>query len=237
VRNLQRIRNFTYEELKGWKLRYKQNEYRQRQKLGLFPDHTFIEAEDEEFGLPVIEADEKNDRPKSTNIFIGDTGASCHMVHSANLLTDINEKITIGNGKYITATQIGKLRGYHVSKDGKKQKMILHDVKVVPKLAPFNLFSITRALNKGFILGNDGKTITVKKGSFNLKFDHEIKTKSGYVAGAMIVPRYTTNRNETEVATPTMARGHKMNIERFHQVFGHQSIATTKQTAKCYGIQ
>jgi hypothetical protein len=94
------------------------------------------------------------------------------MVHSANLLndaTDINEKITIGNGKYITATQIGKHCGYHVSKDGKKQKMILHDVKVVPDLAPFNLFSITSALDKGFELGNDGKTITVKKGNFNLK--------------------------------------------------------------------
>jgi hypothetical protein len=34
-----------------------------------------------------------------------------------------------------------------------------------------------------------------------------------------------------------MARGRKMNIERFHQVFGHPSIATTKQTAKYYGIQ
>jgi hypothetical protein len=73
MKNLQRIRNLNYEELKGWKLRYKQNEYRQRQKLGHSPDHTFIEAEDEEFGLPVIEADERNDRPKSTNIFIGDT--------------------------------------------------------------------------------------------------------------------------------------------------------------------
>jgi hypothetical protein len=176
--------------------------------------------------------DEKNDRPKSTNIFIGDTGASCHMVHSANLLidaTDINEKITIGNGKYITATEIGKLCGYHVSKDGKKQKIILHDVKVVPELAPFNLFSTTSALDKGFELRNDGKTITVKEGNFNLKFDHEIKTRSGFVAGAMIVPRFTTNKNGTEVPTPAMARGHTMNIKRFHQVFRHQSIATTKQ--------
>jgi hypothetical protein len=80
--------------------------------------------------------------------------------------------------------------------------MMFHDVKVAPELAPSNLFSITSALNTGFILGNDGKTITVKKGSFNLKFDHEIKTKSGYVAGAMIEPHYTTNRNKTEVATP-----------------------------------
>ena len=56
-------------------------------------------------------------------------------------------------------------------------------MKLVPDLAPYNLFSITWALNNGFQLGNKGRTITLTKGNFTLSFDQEIQTKSGYLAG------------------------------------------------------
>jgi hypothetical protein len=45
---------------------------------------------------------------------MGDSGASCHIVHSDKGMYDvksIKEKITIGNGQYIEALKIEKKRG------------------------------------------------------------------------------------------------------------------------------
>jgi hypothetical protein len=79
------------------------------------------------------------------------------MVHSMDGIIDVkdmNQKVTIGNGQSIHATKIGKLRASYVSKDSEKKKIVLHNVKVVPDLAPSNLFSITAVLESGFKLGN-----------------------------------------------------------------------------------
>ena len=44
----------------------------------------------------------------------------------------------------------------------------MKNVKRVPDLAPYNLFSITWALNNGFQLGNKGKIVTLKNGDFTV---------------------------------------------------------------------
>jgi hypothetical protein len=65
--------------------------------------------------LPLIDRKEI----KAGNIFIGDSGASGHMVHSMDGIIDArdtNQKVTIGNGQSIHATKRGKLRAYNVSK-------------------------------------------------------------------------------------------------------------------------
>jgi hypothetical protein len=129
------------------------------------------------------------------------------MIHSMDGIIDAkdtNQKVTIGNGQSIHETKKGKLRAYYVSKDGEKKKILLHNVEVVPDLAPFNSFSITAALESGIKLGNEGKQIYLKRGDFHLKFDHEISTKGGYVAGVKVIPRHTAI---TEIATPAMSIG------------------------------
>ena len=185
-----------------------------------------------DLALPLVDRDEI----KEGNIFLGDSGASCHMVHSEDGMTDVKEtksKVTIRNGHTIPATMIGNLKAKYVDQEGNEKNIILHDVKVVPDLAPFNLFSMTTALARGFKLGNEGKQIYVQKDGFKLKFDHEIKTKAGYVAGAKIIPRTEL----TNIAAPIIDKGSKMSTTKFHGVFGHQSMASTKNTAKYYGIQ
>ena len=45
------------------------------------------------------------------NIWIGDTGASCHMPNLADRIfetTDINEQVKVGNSTKMTSTKIGK---------------------------------------------------------------------------------------------------------------------------------
>ena len=96
------------------------------------------------------------------NIFIADSGVSCHMTSSLKGITDvvdINETITVGNGQAIKATKMGTMIGTVRTSDGMMRKVSLFECKYVPKLAPFNLFSITHALNRGFELGNDREKI------------------------------------------------------------------------------
>jgi hypothetical protein len=65
--------------------------------------------------------------------------------------------------------------------DGTIMNIVLNNVKYVPKLALYNLFSITQAISSGWMLGNEGKTILLKNGKPVLKFNKMLKTKSGYV--------------------------------------------------------
>ena len=232
---LLRIRTMTYKELCLWKMRYQHNLRRIAGPVWLDgPPVNHIDAEDDEFALPMME----KTVIKDTHTFIGDSGASCHMVHSEKGMFDVtsaNENVTIGNGHKIAVTKVGKLRATYIPKEGKEQKIVLHQVKVIPELAPYNLFSLTAALDNDFKIGNEGKQIYLVKGNFKLKFDREIKTRGGYVAGAKIVPR-EEELNTTNMANPALTRGQKMSIKRFHDMFGHQSVETTKITAKYYGI-
>jgi hypothetical protein len=139
------------------------------------------------------------------NIFIGNSGASCHMVHSDEGMYDvkpIKEKITIGNGQYIKALKIGKKRGMIKLDDGTIMNIVLNYVKYVPKPSPYNLFSITQAISSGWMLGNEGKTILLNNGKSVLKFNKMLKTKSGYVGGAEILPRVDDN-----IAAPALSPG------------------------------
>ena len=58
-------------------------------------------------------ADASKSSPYSRDSWLGDSGASTHMGNTdigMYDVQDVNESITIGNGKTLTATKIGKLR-------------------------------------------------------------------------------------------------------------------------------
>jgi hypothetical protein len=83
---------------------------------------------------------------KSTDIWLGDTGASTHMTNNDDGMFDckkINSTIRVGDGKSIKATKIGKKRVAVIQKDGTLHPLVLHDCKFVPDLW-VNLFSITK---------------------------------------------------------------------------------------------
>jgi hypothetical protein len=177
----------------------------------------------------------------SENIYIGDSGASCHMVHTDEGMYDdksIKEKITIGNGQYIEALKIGKKKGMIKLDDGTIMNAVLNNVKYVPNLAPcnlfcvlnlaiYNLFSITQAISSGWMLGNEGKTILLKNGKSVLKFNKMLKTKSNYVGCAEILPRVDDN-----IAAPALSPGKGVDIMKFHDMLGHVSENTTRKAAE-----
>ena len=164
------------------------------------------------------------------NTWIGDTGATSHMVTNADGLIEaevIDEKIKIGNGQYMRATKKGKLPCVIQQTDGTETKCTI-EVKVLPDLW-CNLFSITAALRKGFSISNEGMKIVLKKGSTNLKFDRIGETvHGGYLIGINIIPRTTA----TNLAM--FDKHKKIDVNYLHRQLGHAGEALIRSTAKVF---
>ena len=60
---------------------------------------------------------------------------------------------------------------------------ILENIKYVPNLALYNLFSKTMTMDNGYKSGNVGKKITLSKNNKIVMFNQKINTKTGYIAG------------------------------------------------------
>ena len=60
---------------------------------------------------------------------------------------------------------------------------ILENIKYVPNLALYNLFSKTMTMDNGYKSGNVGKKITLSKNNKIVMFNKKINTKTGYIAG------------------------------------------------------
>ena len=177
------------------------------------------------------------------NYFLADSGASCHMVHDDTKLYEcvkIDDNIIIGNGERIQATKMGKLKVEVTLDDGKTRKIVLHNVKYAPQLKPFNLFSLTASMKKGFKLGSEGMAITLTKGDFTLKFDKPYHTKEGSVAGIDLRILDSQHEEMTKEVTPNQPEKKEtvtMNVNTMHRVLGHTSEETTRATCKRAGIK
>ena len=78
------------------------------------------------------------------------------------------------------AKKVGNLRCTIQEKNGENFIVLLQNVKCVADLW-LNLFSISKALNNGFNLGNEDVVMKVMKGNATLYFDRILKTKNGFV--------------------------------------------------------
>jgi hypothetical protein len=90
----------------------------------------------------------------ANDLWILDSGASCHYCQSVEGLTDvkeINESIKIGNGDSMKATKIGNLKCEVTKINGEKFTVTINDVKYVPSLC-VNLFSLKKALKQGVVM-------------------------------------------------------------------------------------
>jgi hypothetical protein len=83
---------------------------------------------------------------------------------------EINKSIKIGNGDLMKALKIGNLKCEVTQINGEKFTVTLNDVKYVPSLC-VNLFSLNKALKKGFKVSNDGVVVSIKYKHAKLTFD------------------------------------------------------------------
>jgi hypothetical protein len=134
-----------------------------------------------------------------------DTAASTHMGNTDEGIFDyieINEPVTIGNGKDIWAKKRGKMRLTVLQKDGTSSDMILHDYKFVPKLDCM-LFAVLKSIDQGFKISNEGSNLILTHKTFSdirLVFDRIKYTVDGKLCRVNMTPRAKPNKKEKEMA-------------------------------------
>ena len=119
-----------------------------------------------------------------------------------------------------------------IQQDGSTLNVVLEDYKLVLGLWT-NLFSITKALESDWNIGNKGNIIYMTKRDMKIKFDKMIDTKHGCVYGVEMRPRNLTH-NENGVLT--LIEGKNMNVNKLHEVLGHAGEDVVRRTGNYYGI-
>ena len=189
--------------------------------------------EEADHDIATVAKSQDNKAKITRNTFLGDSAASTHMGNCDEGMFDvtlINSPVEIGNGVFLTATKIGKRRVTAMQADGSTADLVLEDDKYVPELW-VNLFSITKALSKGWNIGNKGINLFVCKGQVRLTFDQVFRTQKGLVLGVEMVPRTST---VGAVATVVLEKGKSIKVDDLHQILGHPSEETTRRTAAFY---
>jgi gag-polypeptide of LTR copia-type len=122
-------------------------------------------------------------------VWVGDSGATCHMTNSEEGLIDwkpIKQGVKMGNGDILEATRIGIMNIKYKDPDSKQEVFFeLRGVKLVPGLCK-KLFSVKAALREGAVLGSKGESMIVKKGNVNLVFK---ETKKGGLLSTILQPK------------------------------------------------
>jgi hypothetical protein len=85
----------------------------------------------------------------TSNTFIADSGATCHMRGSLEGMFNLKLHVTdimVGNDETISSVSKGNYKGLVLQKYGSSFEVILQDVLCIPKLM-VNLFSLTKAIS------------------------------------------------------------------------------------------
>jgi hypothetical protein len=173
----------------------------------------------------------------ANDLWILDSGASCHYCRSVEWLTDvkeIDESIKIGNSDSMKATKIGNLKCEVTQINGEKFTMIMNVVNYVPRLC-VNLFSLNKALNKGFKVSNDGVVVSLNYKHVKLTFDRVIHATDGCVTGVSMKPILSNKING--FANVSISNERIYDINHFHKLFGHCGQEILNKTNKIYGFK
>jgi hypothetical protein len=173
----------------------------------------------------------------ANDLWILDSGGSCHYCRSVEGLTgvkEIDESIKIGNGDLMKETKIGNLKCEVTQINGEKFTVTLNDVKYVPDLC-VNSFSLNKALKKGFKVSNDGVVVSLNIKHVKLTFDRVINATDGCVTGVSMKTMISNNINGFANASISNARIYDIN--NLHKLFGHCSQEILNKTIKMYGFK
>ena len=131
----------------------------------------------------------KRNKLQDPNIFVADTGATCHIKVNTQGMTNlrrVNKSVRMGQSSVKILFQ-GDYECKARQIDGTIRKVILRDVRVAPG-AGCNLLSLTRLLDLGYKLHGDKQGLRVSRGKLGIMFDHVIEAGSGRLLGVQLVP-------------------------------------------------
>ena len=153
---------------------------------------------------------------------------------------EIDEPIKVGNGNKARALKKGSLPLMLLQRNGDTMDIVLDDYKYSPQLGVC-LFSLTKAIEKGWSISNQALDIILTKGNTRIMFDKVTRTKDGVLFGVDLLPRVGEQANvgEDEAAKTTAGKEEKKydgywEVNKFHKIFGHASVDAMRATAKHY---
>ena len=162
-----------------------------------------------------------------TNVWIIDSGATCHMCNDANLFVKLHnlekpEEVTLGDGHVVKATGRGVVKINIESPNTQKGKScVLQDVLYVPSLS-YNLVSVSKATKSG-------KTV-----KFNEEGCHILdESQKLIVIAKRIGNLYYLNCVNSHAANPTVGNSNVRSKEvTWHKRFGHLGVQNLQKLAK-----
>ena len=156
------------------------------------------------------------------NVWLADMAATVHTTpHRIGLIATkgatAGDSITVGNGTRIAASVVGDISGIMCDQYGVEiGPGKLHEVSHLPD-GKFNLFSVLRLQNEGWLLHGDKDCIWMTKEKGKIVFDIKILTPKGAVY-AMYFKHLSI---QGELANGTTDGGSKLTIGQAHARLGH----------------
>jgi hypothetical protein len=98
------------------------------------------------------------------------------------------------------------------------------------------LFSISKALINGLMIGNVGVLIKLSKGETTLVFNQRLSTKGVFTSGIKMVPDLKQLYNNV-VGSKIMIKTKLVEMNKLHKILGHCGETHMKGTAKFFGIK
>ena len=187
----------------------------------------------------LVAADEEmflcDECPSNSHRWIADTGASHHMTNDeSGLVNKVVPKevktVKVGNGTLVSVVYTSDFRGYYLDENRNFKRITIKGVSYSPEFCAAKLFSITKALDKGMRVSNEGKTIMLTDDKTKICFDKYFTTVNGYLAYTEL---YVTPIHYACIATTPRT----MKIQDFHDRLGHPHFEILKDTAKKMAIQ
>jgi hypothetical protein len=132
------------------------------------------------------------------------------------------------------ATKIGNLKCEVSQINGEMFTVTLNDVKYVPSLC-MNLFSLKKALKKGFKVSNDGVVVSLNYNHVKLTLNRVIHATDGCVTGVSMKPMKSNNING--FANASIINERIYDINHWHKLFGHCGQEILNKTIKTNGFK
>jgi hypothetical protein len=128
---------------------------------------------------------------------------------------------------------MGNLKCEVTQINGEKFTVTLNDVKYVASLC-VNLFSLNKALKKGFKVSNDGVVVSLNYKHVKLTFDSVINAIDDCVTGVSMKPMMNNNING--FTNESISNESIYDINHLHKLFGHCDQEILNKRLKCMGL-
>jgi len=123
--------------------------------------------------------------------WIADSGASTHIGNVDDGMMDVedvNDPVKVGNGNQVRLLKKRTIPLMLLQKNGNVMDMLLEDCECAPDF-DVCLFSLMKAIEKGWTLSNEGTNVILTKKNTTVVFNRITKTKDGILCGVELLPR------------------------------------------------